>query len=291
MPPIVGYSKPPASRLERLTEIPPPPDDLSPELRERWQKVVTRGRLMENQTYFEMLGVDKKATSPDAKTEFFKLAKEWHPDRLPAELSPLRQFVEIIFAYMNEAQKILSDEEQRLSYLRTVREGGGTPAAEKLMQAILDSALSYERVLVFARKHQYDEALELLNKILAVTKDEPDYHAMLGWLLMMKHTGADAPTAKMFEAFDRAIELYEDHEKAQLYKAQLLKRMGRYTEAMRHYRKVVSINPGNLDAAREVRVAQMRDDKQAPSSAKSAAVGLFGKLLGGDKGDKSKKKK
>ncbi len=291
MPPLTGFSNPPAGRFERLAEIPSPPDELGPELRERWQKVLTRGRLMENQNYFEMLGVDKNVTSPDAKSEFFKLAKEWHPDRLPAELAALRPFVEIIFSYMNEAQKVLSDDEQRTAYLRTVREGGGTPAAERLMQTILDSALSYERVQVFARRHQYDEALELLQKILAITKDEPDYHAMYGWLLMMKHPGTDAPTTKILEAFDRAIELHEDHEKAQLYKAQLLKRLGRHTEAMRHYKKAVSINPNNLDAAREVRIAQMRDDKQTGGGAKNAAAGLFGKLLGGDKPNKSKSKK
>ncbi len=290
-PPLSGFSRPPANRLERLAEMPSAPDDLAPELRDRWQKIVTRGRLMENQTYFEMLGVDKKITSVEVKGEFFKLAKEWHPDRLPAELAPLRPYAEIIFSFMNEAQKVLGDEEQRIAYVRTVREGGGTPAAEKLVQAILDSALAYERVQVFVRRHQYDEALALLERILALTKDEPDYHAMHGWILMQKFPGQDAPTAKIFEALDRAIELYDGHEKAHSYKAQMLKRLGRHTEAMRHFNKVVSINPNSLEAAREVRIAQMRDEKQSTSTAKGAAAGLFGKLLGGGDKDKGKKKK
>ena len=45
----------------------------------------------------------------------------------------------------------------------SVREGGGTPAAERMMQQILDSAIAYERVQVFARKRQFDEALELMH--------------------------------------------------------------------------------------------------------------------------------
>jgi curved DNA-binding protein CbpA len=285
-----GASKSPAARLDRLADIPQVPGGLSPELTDRWQKVLTRSRLIENQNYFEMLSLDKKATGADVKAEFFKHAKEWHPDRVPAELAPLRPFVEIIFGYLNEAHKVLGDDEQRLAYVRTVREGGGTPAAERLMQQILDSAIAYERVLVFARKHHYDEALDLLQKILTITKDEPDYHAMLGWLLMSKYPGPDAPIKQITESLDRAIELHADHEKAQLYKAQLLKRLGRHPEALRHYKRVVSINPNNLDAAREVRVANMREENKDKTVVKPG--GFLGKLLGGnsDKPTPTKKK-
>jgi curved DNA-binding protein CbpA len=286
-----GFSKPAAARLERLADLPSAPTDLSPELTERWQKIMSRARLIENQNYFEMLGLDKKAQTAEVKTEFFKLAKDYHPDRLPPELAVLRPALEIIFGYMNEAHKVLSDEEQRLAYVRTVREGGGTPAAERLMQQILDSAIAYERVQVFARKHQYDDALEVLQKILSITKDEPDYHAMHASLLMQKFPGNDAPTARIMQSLDRALELYPDHERAQSCKAQMLKRQGRHAEALRHFRKVVSINPNNLEAAREVRIAHMRDEQKDKGLGKGAAGGLLGKLLGGEKSDKDKGKK
>jgi tetratricopeptide (TPR) repeat protein len=286
-----GASKSPAARLDRLADLPPVPEGLSPELSERWQKIVAKGRLIENQNYFEMLGLDKKAGANEAKAEFFKLAKDYHPDRLPPELVPLRQCVEVIFGYLNEAHKTLADEEQRVAYLRSVREGGGTPAAERLMQQILDSAIAYERVQVFARKRQYDEALEVVQKILSVTKDEPDYHAMHAWLLMNKFPGSDAPTGKIMEALDRALELHQDHEKAHTCKAKMLQRLGRNAEALRHYKKVVSINPNNVDAAREVRVASMREEKTEKSSKGSAAAGFLGKLLGGDKEEKPARKK
>jgi curved DNA-binding protein CbpA len=286
-----GFSKPPAARLDRLADLPPAPTDLSPELNERWQKIMSRARLIENQNYFEMLGLDKKALGTDVKTEFFKLAKDFHPDRLPPELAALRPAVEIIFGYMNEAYKVLGDDEERLAYVRTVREGGGTPAAERLMQQILDSAIAYERVQVFARKHQYDEALDLLQKILSITKDEPDYHAMYASLLMQKFPGPDAPTDQIMELLDRAIELHQNHERAQSCRAQMLKRLGRHAEALRHFKKVVSINPNNLEAAREVRVANMREERQDKPSAKGAAAGLLGKLLGNEKPPEKGKKR
>jgi len=285
-------SKSPAARLDRLADLPSQPDGLSPELGERWQRIVARARLIENQNYFEMLGLDKQAQTPDVKTEFFKLAKDFHPDRLPPELSLLRPCVEVIFGYINEAHKTLGDDEQRIAYARTVREGGGTPAGERLMQQILDSAIAYERVQVFARKHQYDEALDLIQKILIVTRDEPDYHAMHAFLLMQKFPGADSPTGKIMEALDRALELHQNHERAQSCKAQMLKRLGRHAEALRHFKRVVSINPNNLEAAREVRVATMREERHDKTIVKSAAAGFLGKLLGNDKDkpDRAKKK-
>jgi tetratricopeptide (TPR) repeat protein len=284
-------SKSPTARLERLADIPSPPAGLSAELTERWQRVVARARLIENQNYFEMLGLDKNVQTPDVKTEFFRLAKDFHPDRLPPELAPLRGCVDVIFGYLNEAHKTLADEEQRLAYLRSVREGGGTPASEKLMQQILDSAIAYERVQVFARKHQYDEALELVERILGITKDEPDYHAMYAWLLMHKFPANDAPTGKIMEALDRALELHQDHERAHLCKAKMLQRMGRQTEAMRHFKRVVQINPNNVDAAREVRVASMREEKQEKSVGRTTAAGFLGKLLGNEKPEKNERGK
>lgn len=281
-----GTSKSPVARLERLADLPSPPESLSPELLERWTKIVARARLIENQNYFEMLGLDKKAAGPEIKGEFFKLAKDYHPDRLPAELAPLRGCVETIFGYLNEAYKTLDDEEQRIAYLRAVREGGGTPAAERMMQQILDSALAYERVQVFARKRQYDDALELIQTILTATKDEPDYHAMLAHILMNKFAAADAPVARIMESLDRALELHPEHEKAHESKARMMQRLGKPAEALKHWRRVAAINPNNVDAAREVRIAGMREaqDKQSP---KSTAVGFLGRLLKSDK-DKEK---
>jgi curved DNA-binding protein CbpA len=276
--------------LDRLADLPSPPADLTPELTERWTKIVARARLIENQNYFEMLGLDKKALGPEIRTEFFKLAKDYHPDRLPQELAPLRTCVEVIFGYLNEAYKTLDDEQQRIAYLRSVREGGGTPASERLMQQILDCAITYERVQVFARKRQYDEALALTENILSITKDEPDYHAMYAHLLMSKFPSNDAPTGKIMEALDRALELHPDHERAHECKAKMLQRLGRQPEALRHYKRVVAINPNNVDAAREVRVAGMRE-AQEKASPKNTAAGFLGKLLGTDKTEKDSRTK
>ena len=267
-------SEPPLhGSIDRLQSIPPPPDSLTEELRTRWLKVVAKGRLMENQNYFEMLDIDREAKSNDARAKFYQLAKDWHPDRLPSELMPIREYVQVIFGYMSEAANTLGDEGQRVKYVQTVREGGGTPATERLMQTILDTAMEYERVLVMARRRDFDAALELMVKILNIQRDDPEYNAMYAWLLMQKFPGQDAPLQKMLDAVDKALAAHERHERANLLKAQILRRMGKQDEAFEYYQKVAEINPRNVDAMREVRVATMRSQQAGPSAPKPGVKG------------------
>ena len=121
------------------------------------------------------------------------------------------------------------------------------------------------------------DALDDLKQILRLTKDEPDYHAMYAWLLMKLNPNDDGPLEEMMESIQTALELFEDHEKANLQKAQILRRMGKPREALRLFRKVVEINPRNTEAAREVRIATMRT-KEKDDGGKFGGLGkLFRK--------------
>jgi tetratricopeptide (TPR) repeat protein len=95
--------------------------------------------------------------------------------------------------------------------------------------------------------------------------------------------------AKIMEGLDRALELHAEHERAHECKAKMLQRLGRPGEALRHFKQVAAINPNNVEAAREVRIATMRvgNDK---NSAKTTAVGFVSRLLSSEK-EKDEKNK
>jgi hypothetical protein len=80
-----------------------------------------------------------------------------------------------------------------------------------MMQTILDTAMEYERVLVMARRRDYDTALELMVKILQIQREDPEYNAMYAWLLMQKFPGQDAPLQKMLDAVGNAPAVTERH--------------------------------------------------------------------------------
>src|SRR5512146_152218 len=61
--------------------------------------------------YYEILGVDKKASQDDIKKAFRKLARKYHPDLNPGDKSSEQKFKEI-----NEAYGVLSDQKKRAEY-------------------------------------------------------------------------------------------------------------------------------------------------------------------------------
>ena len=61
--------------------------------------------------YYNILGVDKKATADDIKKAFRKLARKYHPDVNPDDKVALQKFKEV-----NEANEVLSNPENRKKY-------------------------------------------------------------------------------------------------------------------------------------------------------------------------------
>jgi len=73
-------------------------------------------------TYYDVLGLDPKCELKDIKKAYRKLALKYHPDRVPADK---KDESTIKFREVSEAYEVLSDKDQRASYDRTLRYGGG----------------------------------------------------------------------------------------------------------------------------------------------------------------------
>ncbi len=61
--------------------------------------------------YYEILGVDKKATQDDIKKAYRRLARKYHPDLNPGDKTAEQKFKEL-----NEAYDVLGDEKKRADY-------------------------------------------------------------------------------------------------------------------------------------------------------------------------------
>ena len=66
---------------------------------------------MEYKDYYNILGVDKKASQKDIKAAYRRLARQYHPDVNPGDKASEERFKEI-----NEAYEVLNDTEKRQKY-------------------------------------------------------------------------------------------------------------------------------------------------------------------------------
>jgi hypothetical protein len=246
---------------------PPPPPGLIDEHVKRWEETARVLGMMDRQNYFEMLGVKESAGASHIRSKYMALAKKWHPDRLPAELDELRPWTEEVFHLLTVANDTVSDEKKRAEYQKTVMQGGGTPESERKLNVMVEAAINFQKVDVLVKRRCYDEAIEICDDAMAVVTKEADYPAMKAWVLLLRDGVENEAVADEIRALLKAtFKLNPDHVHAHFTRAHFLKRMGDHERALKHFKRVVKLDPKNLEALREVRVGEMRKSRGRSSA-------------------------
>jgi curved DNA-binding protein CbpA len=244
---------------------------------------------MDEQNYYEMIGVAKNASMDDIRAAFMKLAAKWHPDRAPN--AEAKESYQRVFALVNEAHQTLSDETARTRYNRIAQDGGGTPASQRKVGAMLEASSLAQKADIHHRRRDFAEAEKLAREAVALHREDPSVLTVLGVVLLERTDAAslDEATSTLIEA----VALAPKNDRAQVLLATALKRKGDGAKALEHFRLALEANPKNIEAAREVRLADMRA-KSAPAAAtakkdeaqegkaateKPTAAGLFSKLF------------
>lgn len=272
-PPMLSSAPPPAVRDE---PAPPPPAGLEEQDRQRWVELSELYNQLDDKNHYELLGITQRANGQEISNAYLQLVKKYHPDRLPQALAPLRRCAELLFERATEANETLTDDQQRDDYIRAVQAGGGTKASERLASAIVESAMLFQKAEVLTRRREYAQAMQMLQSAMNLNADEADYQALYAFLLHVLNPSEEAPFDDMLRALDKALTLNDRSERGHYYKGVVLKRMKRDKEALQHFRHAAELNPQNVEAAREVRLATMRRNSQPPSP----GAGLLSKLFG-----------
>jgi len=247
---------------------PPPamPPNLAAEHAARWREIVAYAEKIDGQTFFEMLGVPQTVSPDEARTAYFALVKKWHPDRLVPDLLPLKPTAERIFRHLTEAHETLVDVDKRGPYLKAVQGGGGTPKAERELQAVLEAAMQFQKIDVLVRKRDFGTALRLLDEILLLAPDEADYHAARGQVIFKQYGTQDPRQVEAaLRALDAALMRDDRCERALVTKAEVLQRTGKENESFAIWKRVHELYPRNVEAQRMKRIADMRGHSSKPS--------------------------
>jgi tetratricopeptide (TPR) repeat protein len=212
---------------------------------------------MEDETYYQMLGITQSASKEAVRAAYLDQAARWHPDRAPPHAPSLRELHQRIFAYLSEAQDTLTHDDQAPRYLRSVQDGGGTPNAQRKIAALIEAATDAQKAEVCIRRREWDEAERLARKALAVADDDPNSMCVLA-TAMMERSPDYPPSEEVMALLHNAVTIAPKHDRARVLFGSALKRRGDHKRALEQFTAALEANPKNTDAAREVRLAEMR---------------------------------
>ena len=300
MPSPGSAPKVPAAAKSPAIEPPPAAADAAPasgrpltaEQNALKQKIIERAETITSQDYFQMLGVERDATTEQIQKAFFSLAKVWHPDRLPAALHDVKDSCSKVFTFLTEANATLTDPGKRQDYQKLLKEGGATPEDQAKIQAILEAAQEFQKAEFLLKRNPTDpQAYEIVKRCVALDDLQADYLATLTWLDAQRPEwlSREKTLEKTF-ILDRCLKMNPNCERAYFYRGMLYKRAEEPNKALKDFKKAAELNPRNLDAMREIRLHNIRG-KSGPSGgasggrpsnapAKDDSIGgLFGKLF------------
>lgn len=176
-----------------------------------------------------------------------------------------------VFARMSEAHATLTDDDKRAQYMRLHEGGSGSPEMQDAVAKVVEAAADFQKAEVCFKRNDLAQAEALVRKALKDNPTQADYHAMLAWLLSLKPANQSNEKAlESIQMLDKAISMNDCCEKALFWRGMLNKRVGRPESAYRDFRKAVDLNPHNIDAAREVRLHNMRGGPRGRSSSPPA---------------------
>jgi DnaJ-domain-containing protein 1 len=98
-------------------------------------------------TYYEILGVSRRARPDSVRSAYRRLAQRYHPDKMPGNAQAER-----VMAALNEAYAVLSDPQQRARYDAWIAEANESRrrAHESYLQRLDDPGAAWPWYLLFA---------------------------------------------------------------------------------------------------------------------------------------------
>ena len=227
-----------------------------------------RAQRIEKEDPHTTLGLRAGASLEAARAAFFRLARLWHPDKIPEALAEVRAECQHIFIRLGEAHRAVTDLGSRVSVESLVgaenafaaNDSVAPPAPARTLRDA-DAALA---------RNDLATADAIARSLTSAGADGPAARALLAWCALGAGTSSDRQVLERgLAALDKLLTGDPDCVRALCYRAQLLMRIGKTDAALRDYRKIIRLDPRHVDAQREVRLSEIR--RRTSSSEMKAA--------------------
>lgn len=253
----------PAPRRARATP--------SPEAEARRVELATLAERIEGQDdHYAVLGLANTASENDVRGAYEQLAELAHPDRVSTSSESVRELAARVFRRVEQAYETLLEPRRRQQYLLDRKRVHREAEARAEGLRAVEAERHFQDGEAALRQRAYELALRCFGKSLELYPEEGEYHAYYGWALHLCHPDDATMVEEAIEHVRRGIKLASDREKPYLLMGRLCKAIGRVGAAERMFTRAVQIQPDCVEALRELRLINMRRQKQK---------GFIGRLL------------
>jgi curved DNA-binding protein CbpA len=240
-------------------------------------EIEAKHQQLDQLNYYQLLELEQNASTEQIASVFSALVRRWHPDRLSPDLSDLKDISMRVFARMTEAHRTLSHGNSREDYDRSIGGSDGVVDAEQAqVTRVLRAAEAFQKAEILIKKRDMEGAERFANMALAGDGEQPEYAALCAWIRARKAGASAADIAASLDVLKGAVIKQHNNVKMRAYLASVLKLAGQDAAALREYRFVADNDPSNLDAARELRLHDIRRNNAADEAKEG---GLFGRLF------------
>jgi len=222
--------------------------------------------------YFAALGIGENGSSAEARRAYYRLAKEYHPDRyLGSGLSrEMTLKINEIFQYITQAYTVLSDVDTKARYVEELHHG---PAKKLDINQVIEAEGAFQEGRALIKVRRYAEAAKIMKRAIELSPEEPEYMTVYAWALFKADADNPAIQNQALEVLLAAREMNSQNDLTHLYLGHVYQALNKERNAEKSFEMAVQANPDCTEALRELRLINLR--REQPPQGK----GLFKKFL------------
>ena len=230
---------------------------------EKLQKLLEFHGQMDGKNYFELLGVSEDVDDAGVRSAYFGLLKNFNADYFhQVESAEDKQAVEEVNRQLRQAYDALMKEEGRKSYLAKIKGEVPEGSAEEVnIEAIFEADQALAQAENLMDRGDFKVAIPKLEKAISLDNKLIEAQLRLVYskymLLDVDENGKREPSV-VYETRKKLVDGCKELEHAdylRLYLGILEKLEGNPDEALKWFKEALKINPENMSAKREIRMA------------------------------------
>lgn len=214
--------------------------------------------------YFEALGIARQCGGSEVRRAYYKLAKEYHPDRFLGSGLSKEMSIKIneMFQYVTQAYTVLSDSKSCSDYLDELVNG---PKKTININEVIEAETAYQEGRTLLNIRRFSAAIKPLQRAIELSPEEPEYLTHFAWALFKASPEKPAAQNQALEVLIASRELNPGHDLTHLYLGHIYHLQGKDRQSEKSFEMAVQANPNCTEALRELRLINLRREQSSQS--------------------------